>query len=103
MRDPENGGYYCRWRSTERPRTPEAIIRGGLCHLRIGRIPPRQWGFGGVVSGHGSFRVIQSCAHDASHRGWTEHFERNWAPLPSGIRMPSSRSPVSRAPTPICT
>jgi cellobiose epimerase len=29
------------------------------------------------------FQVIQERAHDSVHRGWNEHFERNWTPLPA--------------------
>ncbi len=39
------------------------------------------------------FRVIRTRAHDPKHGGWTEHFERDWIPLP--LRSPDGQPEVA--------
>lgn len=89
MRDPENGGYFFSVTPNGKPLNPRKLLYGqafviyGL--VEYYRASREQSALDDALA---LFRLAQERAHDAGHRGWNEHFERDWQPVPARDRNP---------------
>lgn len=89
MRDPVHGGYF--WSVTvdgalrdprKRLYGESFVIYALVEYARAGRDSTA------LADALELYREIQKRAHDDTNRGWTEHFERDWTPLP--LRAPEA-------------
>lgn len=85
--DPEHGGYFWTTEPDGRVRNARKFVYGQSFvlyalveyHRASGERRP-------LEQAMDLFRTLQRRAHDERHGGWTEHFERDWTPLP--LRAP---------------
>jgi mannose/cellobiose epimerase-like protein (N-acyl-D-glucosamine 2-epimerase family) len=85
--DAENGGYFWKTDLRGKPTSDRKILYGEAFALyalveyhRASKKPePLQHAMD-------LYRVIQQRTHDPKHRGWAEHFTRDWKPLAPGDR-----------------
>jgi mannose/cellobiose epimerase-like protein (N-acyl-D-glucosamine 2-epimerase family) len=85
LQDPEHGGYYFSVKPDGQPLNPRKLLYGqafviyGLVeYFRATRDRAV------LKEALALFRLLQRRAHDDRHRGWNEHFERDWTPVPTG-------------------
>jgi mannobiose 2-epimerase len=89
MRDPVHGGYYFAVQPDGSPRDPRKLVYGQAfvmyALVEWFRASGDQAALGDAME---LYQLLQRRAHDASRGGWTEHFERDWTPLP--LRAPNA-------------
>lgn len=89
MRDPVNGGYFWSVTLDGAPKDTRKRLYGEAFVLYALVEYHRASGDAVALSAAMDlYRVIQARAHDGAHRGWTEHFEQDWKPLP--LRHPDA-------------
>lgn len=89
MKDPVHGGYFFAVEPDGAPRDPRKLLYG---HAFVIYALVEWFRASGdraaLAEAMELFRLLQSKAHDRAHHGWTEHFERDWSPLP--LRAPNA-------------
>jgi mannobiose 2-epimerase len=85
--DAENGGYFWKTDLRGKPTSDRKILYGEAfviyAFVEYHRASKKPEPLQRAIE---LYRVIQQRAHDAKHRGWTEHFTRDWKPLAPGDR-----------------
>ena len=89
LKDATHGGYFFSVEPDGRPRDARKLMYGQAfviyALVEYHRASGERQALDEALD---LFRLIQQRAHDARHRGWTEHFERDWKPLP--LRAPNA-------------
>lgn len=89
MRDAEHGGYFWSVNLDGTPRDPRKRLYGEAFVIYALVEYARASGDStALADAMELYRDTQKRAHDAANRGWTEHFERDWTPLP--LRSPEA-------------
>jgi mannobiose 2-epimerase len=84
MRDAQHGGYFFSVNPDGTPRDPRKLIYGQAFVIYALVEWFRASGErAALVDAMGLFHEIRRRAHDGRNRGWVEHFERDWTPLPA--------------------
>ena len=85
--DRQYGGYYWTTDRQGRPTNERKMLYGQafVVYAFVELSRAAQWAEP-LDRALNLFRTIQARAHDAQYGGWTEHFERDWTPLP--LRSP---------------
>lgn len=83
LKDPEHGGYFFSVEPEGRPRDARKLLYGqAFVIYALVEYHRASGGRAALDEALQLFQLMQSRAHDTRHRGWTEHFERDWTPLP---------------------
>lgn len=83
MRDQQHGGYFWSVGIDGQPRDPRKILYGeAFVIYALVEFHRAGGGNEALDDALALYRGIQKHAHDGKHGGWTEHFERDWTPLP---------------------
>jgi mannobiose 2-epimerase len=89
LKDATHGGYFFSVEPDGRPRDARKLMYGQAfviyALVEYHRASGERQALDEALD---LFRLIQQRAHDARHRGWDEHFERDWKPLP--LRAPNA-------------
>lgn len=87
FRDPEHGGYYWSVTLDGQPRDPRKRLYGeAFVIYALVEYYRASLEHAALEDALELFHEIQRRAHDPKQRGWHEHFERDWNPLPAGSR-----------------